>query len=45
VASTLIAGLELAREGAVTLRQPEAFATITLAAYREASSNRVEQVA
>jgi len=30
VASTLIAGLELAREGVVTLHQPAPFATITL---------------
>ena len=32
VASTLIAGLELAREGVVTLHQPAPFATITLCA-------------
>jgi segregation and condensation protein A len=30
VASTLLAGLELAREGVVTLHQPAPFATITL---------------
>lgn len=45
VASTLVAGLELAREGLVTLQQPEAFATITLAARTDARSDQIEHAA
>jgi segregation and condensation protein A len=32
VASTLVAGLELAREGALSLQQAEDFGTVTMAA-------------
>ena len=45
VASTLLAGLELAREGLLTMQQPAPFATITLAARTTAKQDLIEAVA
>ncbi len=41
VASTLIAGLELARDGVVTLHQHSPFATITLCACTEMTRDQI----
>lgn len=43
VASTLIAGLELAREGVVTLHQPAPFATITLCASTDTARHQLRE--
>jgi len=43
VASTLLAGLELAREGTLTLHQETAFATITLSACAEMARHKLEE--
>jgi len=43
VASTLIAGLELARDGMVALYQPTAFATITLSACTEVMRHQLDE--
>jgi segregation and condensation protein A len=45
VASTLIAGLELAREGVVTLHQPAPFATITLCASTDTACHQLREAA
>lgn len=45
VASTLLAGLELAREGWLTVQQKAPFATITLAARTEAKQDPTQAVA
>ena len=44
VASTLIAGLELAREGMVSLHQPAPFAAITLCANTDIASHQSSEV-
>lgn len=43
VASTLIAGLELARDGVVALHQPASFATITLSACTEVMRHQLDE--
>ena len=43
VASTLIAGLELAREGMLTLHQEAPFATITLSARAEMARHKLDE--
>jgi segregation and condensation protein A len=45
VASTLIAGLELAREGLVTLHQPAPFAAITFCASTDADCHQLREAA
>ena len=45
VASTLLAGLELAREGVVTLHQPAPFATITLCACPDIACHQLGEAA
>ena len=45
VASTLIAGLELARDGVVALHQPAPFAAITLSACTEVMRHQLDQAA
>lgn len=45
VASTLLAGLELAREGMVTLHQPVPFATITLCASTDTACHQLGEAA
>jgi segregation and condensation protein A len=45
VASTLIAGLELAREGVVSLHQPAPFATITLSASTDTARRQLREAA